>query len=247
MNAAPADQIRLLDLQALDVRLAQLAHKRRSLPEHAEIQTLEGDLTQLKDLLVAAQTEESDCAREQTKAEQDVDQVRQRAARDQQRLDSGLGMSPKDLENLQHEVASLAKRQGDLEDVVLEVMERRESAQERVTELTERVGSVQAKVDDAVARRDAAYEALDAEAATVTKEREVVADSIPADLIKLYDKLRAQQGGVGAARLYQRRCEGCRLELNITELNDVRAAAPDAVVRCENCRRILVRTSESGL
>ncbi|MGP4049300.1 zinc ribbon domain-containing protein [Streptomyces sp. 2A115] len=247
MNAAPADQIRLLDVQALDMRLQQLAHKRRSLPEHAEIETLTSDLTQLRDLLVAAQTEESDCAREQTKAEQDVDQVRQRASRDQKRLDSGAVSSPKDLENLQHEIVSLAKRQGDLEDVVLEVMERRESAQERVAELTERVSSFQSKIDDATARRDAASESLDSEIGSATKEREVIAGSIPDDLLKLYDKLRAQQGGVGAARLYQRRCEGCRLELNITEVNDVKAAAPDTVLRCENCRRILIRTSESGL
>ncbi|MEE1753254.1 zinc ribbon domain-containing protein [Streptomyces sp. SP18CS02] len=247
MNAAPADQIRLLDVQALDVRLSQLAHKRRSLPEHAEIESLNKDLTQLRDLLVAAQTEESDCAREQTKAEQDVDQVRQRAARNQQRLDSGAISSPKDLENLQKEIVSLARRQGDLEDVVLEVMERRESAQERVAELTERVGSVQGKVEDATARRDAAQQQLDGEAATAVKERELVSASLPADLMKLYEKIREQQGGVGAALLYQRRCEGCRLELNITEVNDVRAAAADAVVRCENCRRILVRTAESGL
>ena len=201
----------------------------------------------MRDLLIASQTEESDTAREQTKAEQDVDQVRQRAARNQQRLDSGAITSPKDLEHLQHEIASLAKRQGDLEDVVLEVMERREAAQERVTELTGRVSAVQAKADDATARRDAALRELDQEAATVAKEREVVAASVPADLLKLYDKLREQQGGIGAARLYQRRCEGCRLELNITEINDVKAASPDTVVRCENCRRILVRTSESGL
>ncbi|MFD3660625.1 zinc ribbon domain-containing protein [Streptomyces sp. NPDC058659] len=246
MNAAPADQIRLLDVQALDVRLQQLAHKRRSLPEHAEIESLAKDLTQLRDLLVAAQTEESDCGREQTKSEQDVDLVRQRAARDQQRLDSGAA-SPRDLENLQREIVSLAKRQGDLEEIVLEVMERRESAQERVAELTERVSAVQAKTDDATARRDAAQGELDAESASVTKERELIAGSVPADLLKLYEKLREQQGGVGAARLYQRKCEGCHIELNITELNDIRAAARDAVVRCENCRRILVRTSESGL
>ncbi len=115
---------------------------------------------------------------------------------------------PKDLENLQREITSLAKRQGDLEDVVLEVMERRESAQERVAELTERTSSVQSKIDDATSRRDAAFESLDGEAASVTKEREVVAASVPADLLKLYDKLRQQQGGVGAARLYQRRCGG---------------------------------------
>ncbi|MFF3629101.1 zinc ribbon domain-containing protein [Streptomyces sp. NPDC002164] len=247
MNAAPADQIRLLDVQALDVRLSQLAHRRKSLPEHAEIESLTSDLAQLRDLLIASQTEESDTAREQTKVEQDVDQVRQRAARDQQRLDSGAVTSPKDLESLQREITSLAKRQGDLEDVVLEVMERREAAQERVTELSGRVSAVQAKADDATARRDAAIEELDEEAASVTKEREVVAASVPADLLKLYDKLREQQGGIGAARLYQRRCEGCRLELNITEINEVKAASPDTVLRCENCRRILVRTAESGL
>ncbi|TXS57639.1 zinc ribbon domain-containing protein [Streptomyces sp. t39] len=247
MNAAPADQIRLLDVQALDVRLSQLAHKRASLPEHAEIESLTKDLVQLRDLLVAAQTEESDTAREQVKAEQDVDQVRQRAVRDQQRLDSGAVTSPKDLENLQREIVSLAKRQGDLEDIVLEVMERRESVQERVAELTGRVTSVQSRTDEVTARRDAAQQELDDEAASVTKERELVAGSVPADLLKLYEKLRVQQGGVGAARLFQRRCEGCRLELNITEINEVRAAAPDTVLRCENCRRILVRTSESGL
>ncbi len=173
--------------------------------------------------------------------------MRQRSVRDQQRLDSGSVTSPKDLESLQHEIVSLAKRQGDLEDVVLEIMERRESAQERVSELTERVSSVQAKVDDATARRSAAEEEINREVTSITKDREVVAGSVPADLLKLYEKLRLQHGGVGAARLYQRRCEGCRLELNITEVNDVKAASRDTVLRCENCHRILIRTSESGL
>jgi len=247
LNAEPADQIRLLDVQALDTRLTQLAHKRRTLPEHEELQTLEGDLAQLRDLLVAAQTEESDTAREQTKAEQDVDQVRQRATRDQQRLDAGVVTNPKDLENLQSEIASLAKRQGNLEDVVLEVMERHESAAERAGELTQRVESVQAKAADATSRRDEALAAIDEQAAAVKKEREETVTGVPADLLKLYEKIREQQGGVGAAKLFQRRCEGCRLELNITEMNDVREAPADSVLRCENCRRILVRTPESGL
>ncbi len=173
--------------------------------------------------------------------------MRQRAARNQQRLDSGAVTSPKDLENLQHEIVSLAKRQGDLEDVVLEIMERRESAQERARELAGRVESVEAKLADAATRRDNAVTELDQEVASITKEREVVSASVPVDLMKLYEKLRVQQGGVGAARLHQRRCEGCRLELNITEVNDVRAAAPDQVLRCENCGRILVRTPDSGL
>jgi predicted nucleic acid-binding Zn-ribbon protein len=246
LNAEPADQIRLLEVQALDSRIAQLDHKRRNLPEHAELERLGADLAQLRDLLVAAQTEESDTAREQTTAEQDVDQVRQRAARDQQRLDSG-ALGAKDLENVQRELTSLAKRQSDLEDVVLDVMERREAAQERAAELAGRVESVTAATAEAEARKTAALESIDAEGFEVAKQREQLAADVPEDLIKLYDKLRAQQGGVGAARLYQKRCEGCRLELNITELNELRAAPANQVVRCENCRRILVRTAESGL
>ncbi len=208
---------------------------------------MNADLTQLRDLLVAARTEESDTAREQTKAEQDVDQVRQRAARDQKRLDSGAVTSPKDLENLQREIASLARRQSDLEDVVLEVMERRESAQERAAELATRVESLEAKAAETEQRKTESLSGIDAEGFSVAKQREVLAGEVPTDLLALYDKLRGQSGGVGAARLYQKRCEGCRLELNITELNEVRSAPRDAVVRCENCLRILVRTADSGL
>ncbi|WP_424215578.1 zinc ribbon domain-containing protein [Streptomyces sp. BI20] len=247
MNADTADQIRLLDVQALDVRLSQLAHKRASLPEHAELDSLTKDLTQQRDLLVAAQTQEGDTAREQVKAEQDVDQVRKRAVRDQERLDSGSVRSPKDLENLQRELTSLAKRQGDLEDIVLEVMERREATQERVTALTERVAALQAKSDDAKTRRDAATTEIDADAEAVAKDREVVVGSVPADLIALYEKIRAKQNGIGAAKLYQRRCLGCQLELDMAEINEIKAAPGNRVVRHDNCGRILVRTAESGI
>ncbi|MCD0482510.1 C4-type zinc ribbon domain-containing protein [Streptacidiphilus sp. ASG 303] len=247
MNAAPADQIRLLDLQALDSRLDQLAHRRRSLPEHAEIEKATADHTALRDLVVAAETQLGDTTREQTKAEQDVEQVRARAARNQQRLDSGAVTSPKDLENLQHEIGSLARRQSDLEDVVLDVMERMESAQTRVTELTARLEHATVVLEEAVARRDAAFAEIDADAAKVARDREAVAAVIPADLMKLYTRLREQQGGVGAARLHQRRCEGCHVEFSTADLNAVKAEPADAVVRCENCGRILVRTSDSGI
>ncbi|WP_431678303.1 zinc ribbon domain-containing protein [Kitasatospora sp. KL5] len=247
MNAAPADQIRLLDLQAIDSRLDQLAHRRRTLPELAEIEKAGADHTALKDLVVAAQAQLSDTTREQTKAEQDVEQVRARAARNQQRMDSGTVTSPKDLENLQHETGSLAKRQSDLEDVVLEVMERLESAQGRVTELTARLQHSDVVLKEAEERRNAAWAEIDAEVEKTTRDREAVAKVIPADLLKLYTRLREQQGGVGAARLQQRRCEGCRVEFAITDLNAIKAEPADAVVRCENCGRILVRTAESGV
>ena len=244
MTTAPAaDQRRLLDVQALDTRLAQLAHRRRTLPVHAELEALEARRSAVRDQLVAAETIASDVARELSKAEQDVEQVRQRTARNRARLDSGQG-SAKDLQALQHELGSLARRQSDLEDVELEVMERAEQAQAAVRALTAERDELAERQSEVVQRRDAEVAEIDAEAERVAAERETAVSSLPEPLVVLYEKVRAQQGGVGAAALRGRRCEGCRLELNPTDLQRIRAAGEDEVVRCEECRRILVRVPE---
>lgn len=247
MNVALADQWRLLDLQALDTRIDQLAHRRRTLPETARIAELTARRDQVRDLLVAAETEDSDIGREQIKAEADVDQVRQRAERDQKRLDAGQVGSPKELESLQHEIASLAKRQGDLEDAVLEIMERRESAQARIAELAAERDQIAADIERLEASLAASTGEIDAETATLGGERATLAGGLPGELVTLYEKVRASSHGVGAAALRRGRCEGCQMELSTTDLNAIRAKADDEVVRCEECRRILVRVADSGL
>jgi len=234
-------------VQALDTRLDQLAHRRETLPEHAALRELDTTLVALRDQIVGAETEISDISRELTKAEGDVDQVTARAARDQQRLDSGLVTSPKDLEGLQHEIATLAKRQGDLEDVVLEIMERLESAQSRHSELLAQQEAATARVTELTAARDRASGEIDNETSALRPQRDTQAGSLADELVGLYEKIRAQQAGIGAAELRQRRCSGCRLEINNVELGRLRAAEDDEVLRCEECRRILVRTAESGL
>jgi uncharacterized protein len=247
LNASAADQLHLLELQAHDSRLDQLDHQRRRLPEHEQIATTSARLAELKDLLVAAETKETDIAREQAKAEADVDQVTARAARDQERLDRGQVGSPRELENLQHEIGSLARRQSDLEDVVLEIMERRESAQARTVELRSETEQRQVELAAAESRRDEQTAVIDAEAGELEEKRKALAAGLPADLLALYERLRAHSGGVGAAAIKQRRCEGCRLELGATDVQRFRNAPEDAVLRCEECGRILIRTAESGL
>jgi predicted nucleic acid-binding Zn-ribbon protein len=245
--AEPAAQLRLLDLQALDARLDQIAHRRRSLPQLATIADLEGRLAALRDRIVASETEVDDLERAQDKAEADVDQVRARTARDQELLASGRVGSAKDLENLQHEVASLARRQSDLEDAELEVMEKLEDARRALGALTAEREGLLGSLEVARAERDAAWSEADRDGEWVGGERAKTAPEIPADLLALYEKLRADHDGVGAAALRQRRCEGCRMELTPTDLGRIRDASPDEVLRCEECRRILVRVPESGL
>ncbi len=242
-NAPAADQRRLLDVQALDTRLDQLAHKRRALPELARIAELDAQVADLHTALVTSQTAVADLRRELAKAEADVQQVRDRAARNQSRLDSGQGTA-KDLQALQHELESLAKRQGDLEEVELEVMERLEAHEGALTEVQDAHAQLVTGKSQIEAQRDAALAQLDAEAAQVQAERATVATGLDAGLVTLYDRLRAQLGGSGAAALRGRRCEGCRLELNPLDLDGIKAKPEDAVVRCEECGRILVRLPE---
>lgn len=247
MKADPFVQLRLLELQALDANLDRLAHRRRSLPEIAELARLETRRGTLRDAVVTAETEDSDLEREQSKIEADVDVVRSRSERDRARLDAGTVGSPRELENLQSEIASLRRRQGDLEEQVLEVMERREAVESQLGLLRAERDMLDTESAALVERRDSAFAEIDEMQARHTADREAAAGGLPADLMSLYEKIRADRGGVGAAALHRGRCEGCHLSLSGSELNELRAAAPDAVLRCDECRRILVRTGESGL
>jgi predicted nucleic acid-binding Zn-ribbon protein len=194
-----------------------------------------------------AQIAVDDLTREQKKADQDVEQVKARRTRDQDRMDKGLVTSPKDLERMQQELVSLSRRISELEDTELEVMEQLETAQADRARLTERLAAIDARTTELTVSRDATAGDVTQEAAQVTDQRKVVADGLPADLLALYEKVRAQKGGVGAAALRARRCGGCSLELTAADLGTIAKAPLDEVLRCEECNRILVRTSESGI
>jgi predicted nucleic acid-binding Zn-ribbon protein len=246
VTAAAQDQWRLLDVQAHDTRLSQIAHRQKTLPEHAEVNSLQERLAAIDAELVVAQTLAGDIRRELVKAEADVEQVSSRASRNQARLDSGQG-NAKDLQGLQHELDSLATRQAVLEDAQLEIMERQEGAEQQVAAALEAKEDVGVQLTAARERRDVALGELETEAEGERKARDGEAAGIPQPLLALYERIREQSSGVGAARLYQRRCEGCRLPIPPNDLNTFRSAPADAILRCEECGRILVRTADSGL
>ena len=247
MKASPEAQLRLLELADIDAELTRLEHRRRGLPEHAELSRLEQRDRELRDELAVLQAQEGDLRREQTKAEADVEQVRTRIDRDRVRLDAGQVSSPRELENLQSEIESLHRRQSDLEEVVLDVMERQETTESRLQAARAEREQVGADAAVAITSRDASLAEIGEQAGKAADRRAAVLADEPADLVDLYERLRVQHGGVGAAALRRGRCEGCHLSLNTVDLNDIRAAAADEVLRCEECRRILVRTDESGL
>ena len=246
VKASPEAQLRLLELADLDTELGRLGHRRRTLPENAALAQLGERAAKVRDAITIADTNLGDLDRELVRAEKDVDQVRVRIERDNQRLDAGQVSNARELESLQNEVASLRKRQGDLEEIVLDLMERREALVSRRDELAAERDSLAGEMATVAARRDAAVKEIDEQAGRASDQRAGIVAEVPADLLKLYEQIRGSRG-VGAAMLRAGRCEGCHLTLNTVDLNEIRASAPDEVIRCEECRRILVRTPESGL
>ncbi|KWV29711.1 MULTISPECIES: zinc ribbon domain-containing protein [Micromonospora] len=245
MKAEPQVQRRLLDLQAIDTTLAQLAHRRRSLPERAELEGLARELSGLEDERVRAQVAVDDLDRDIARLEKDIDQVRARKSKDETRLASGSGPA-RELEALQHELVSLNRRQSDLEDAELELMEQRETAQATLDGIEARIAETRDRRAAAEQRRDESLAAIAKEEEFKQGARKPLAADLPADLVSLYDKIR-EDTGLGAALLTSGRCGGCRLELSGADLARIRRSDPDEVVRCEDCRRIMVRTNESGL
>ena len=246
MKATPLDQERLLELQKIDTQILQATHRKKNLPELAEIARLTEEIDDLSSQRDERTVEQSDIKRELAKAEDDVAQVRARKQKDETRLASGSG-SAKDLENLQHEVATLERRINELEEVELEVMERFEAAAQGISALAESIARLESEKASLEAVADEKLNQVNSEVEKLGADRKDLAGTIDGELLKLYEKIRGDQGGVGAAEIIRRRCTGCQLDLTAVDVARFAATAADEVIRCEECRRILVRTADSGL
>ena len=238
---APLDQQRtLLELQTHDSAIDRLNHRRQSLPEYARLEELATNLGAIDQLIAERQGELATVSREQARLEDEVEMVRRKAETEEARAISGRVTSPKELTAIQEEVAALHRRQSSLEDDLLERMERRETLEAELAELAGRREGVTAEQAEVTKSRDAALEEIDRELEVQRSARAALEPGISAELLKLYEQIRARQGGVGAAALVGNTCQGCRVSLSHVELNALRALPKERIKRCEHCRRILV-------
>ncbi len=240
MNASPSDQQKILEIAGLDQRATALNHRAHTLAEHALLVSVGTKSQNIRDLRIAAQTEHSDVKRELLRAEADVEQVVMRITRDEARLNGG-SASPKELEQLQHEVGTLNLRRTELEDIELEVLMRIDDINVRTTELTVQETAFVAEVSDLQIRKENALAAFNSELETIAKARMETLVLVSPEFIALYEKIRASNNGTGAALLLAGTCNGCHLSINAVELQRISKLAQDEVIRCEECRCILVR------
>ncbi|MGI9227012.1 MAG: zinc ribbon domain-containing protein [Candidatus Nanopelagicaceae bacterium] len=233
MQAKLDDQLKVLRLAELDLQAASLNQKAKTLPAAALHRDLTIEYETNRDLRIAAETELSDLSSEINRAETDVEQVVKRIEKDEARLNAGQ-VTPKELEQLQHEILSLNARRAELEEIELEVMMRADEIKERIKSLSDKEKHFAEKVAEAAVEKDAALAEINRELEAAIAFRAELFPQIDKAIADLYEKF-------GAAKLLNGQCTGCNLAINAGDLSRLNALPAEEVARCEECRRILVR------
>ena len=239
MQASPEQQSLVLELQLLDNEIMQANTKLKSLPEVEQLLHIDKRIITATDEVATVKLEADQITLELRRGEVDVETVTDRIKKDEVRLASG-NATPKELEQTQHEIQTLKKRQLALEEIELEIMVRSEAITARTNTLTTDLASLETLKAEINQRLTAATSEINSLIANKQKDRQVVAVKIEKVLLDLYEKIRTSSG-VGAAALVGNKCNGCNLAINAVEMQRIKTLPLDEVLRCEECRRILVR------
>lgn len=231
----------LLTLQDHDTRIDQLNHRRATLAERERLAMLRSMTLRLEATQADISGQRAALLRDQRRLEDEVAAIEQKRRSVDAALYAGTVTNPRELQAMQDEISSLARRQGQLEDHVIELMEQVEPLDERLAALAAELETNRADVvaaDEQVAEAEAG---ITSELARETVERDEARVGLPAELVEEYGHLRSRNGGVGVARLVGSQCGGCHLTLSAVEVARIKKLPPDAVAHCEECGRILVR------
>jgi uncharacterized protein len=228
----------LLELQATDSALDRLAARRKTLESGQELAAVHEEADVAERALGEIGLELDELGRDQMRFEHEIDSMTQKEQAEQTRLYDGSIANAKELEALQHEVESVRKRRSDREDELLVIMERREELEAVSARAAQASEGSRARVELAAREAEQELSAIVAELETRTEARAALASTIDPELLGLYDDLRRQKKGIGAAALVDGVCQGCHEQLSAVQLD--RLKRTEGVKRCEHCRRILV-------
>lgn len=231
----------LLEVQAHDVALAQLLHRRSRLPEHEELSGVQRQVEGITREIVEPQRRRDDLARQQAALEADAEALAAKGGEAEKRLYSGSVSSPRELQALEADIASLKRQRAAAEDRALELLIEREPLDASIDEAALALGQLGERADALGAAIAAAQARIDEEAADHRRQRAELAAAIPPELLARYDGVRARNNGIGAARLEHGTCMSCRLKLSAVDIDRIRTLPADSVVQCEECGAILVR------
>jgi hypothetical protein len=229
---------RILELQELDTAIDRLEQRREQLEAGEELSASRKEMEEAEARLGEIRLASDAVASESRRLEHEIESMDAKLVAEEKRMYDGSIANAKELEALQHEIASLKDRRSRSEDALLEHMQRAEDLDGRTGGADEDVVAARARVEalggDAIRELDAIAAELEAKRSA----RQALATGFDEDLLELYEDQRRQKHGVGAAAIVDGVCQACHEQLSAVELDRLKRA--DGVKRCEYCRRIVV-------
>lgn len=230
-----------MQLQELDSAIDRERYRHQTLPERAELAAADERARALAGRQDRLAARLASVVERQVTLENDLAHTEARADEVNKRLYGGEVSASRELQAMAADVDSLKARASSLEEQVLEIMMERDPLDGDMASMEEEKASVDGERDQILGRMAAAEAEIDRAVSALRDQRKAAAGRVPPDLLATYERLREKLGGVGAARLIGGSCTGCHLALPATELDRLKHTAPEVVVFCDQCGRILVR------
>ena len=228
----------LLDLQELDLSIDRMTARLRQLEGQGELRAARAELSQAEARLGELRLAMEAIGLEQRRLEGDIEVLDRRIEAERRRLFDGSVANPKELQAIEAEIHNLKGRKGRSEDLLLEQMERWEAMEARLPPVASEEARARQRLTDV--GEEAAKELVEIDRALAARraERQALLPAFDPELLELYEDLRRQKQGVGAAALVDGVCQACHQKLSPMYLDRMKRS--EGVRRCEYCRRILV-------
>ena len=242
MTIATSENLHVLhQVQEKDSQILAANHEIKELPERKEIEATQRKMLELDQALKAKESEFHENNRIQKRLEDEVATVEERIENQKRKLYGGEVIAIKELQALEMDIDSLKERQIAIEDQIIEVMELNEPIQNEIQNLStqkeenkENEANLFKVLQEAIKKIELRINQIKVEIVHLTND-------LPNELISEYESLRSRPGHVGIAKLVNRTCNGCNLELPAVEVDRIKKLSEDSIINCEECGCILVR------
>lgn len=224
----------LYRLQQVDSQMDQIRARLNTIRE-----TLENDreLKKAMDAVSAAEEKHKSSNSAVRASELEVESQRAKIEKAESSLYSGTVTNPKELQDLQMDVASLKKHLVTLEERELEAMVRAEETQNALDTANEKLQEVQAKLKDQNKDLTSESETLGKDLERLEPERQAVIGNLEEAFLKTYELLRGQKNGVAVASMDENSCSACGT--NFTQSQHQSARSISQLFNCPTCGRII--------
>jgi predicted nucleic acid-binding Zn-ribbon protein len=239
MKAKVEVQKLLIGLNTIDQNIRKIEHQKKNHPQLMKITELTARLPSIEASIVENDSQINETKKELSRAEIDVENVAKRVEKDIERLNSG-ETSARDLTQIQHEIGTLKSKQKELEEVEISILEIIEDLEHKKRVLQEILAQVKYEISQLNTLIKDDFSKANSEIAVFTTNRNEIVSKIDKSLVELYEKIRLEHG-IGAEMFNHGTCSCCQIQISPAEINKINALDREEIIRCENCRCIMVR------